>query len=242
MQWTFLVILLVIFGSTLVQAVFSFGGALIALPLLAFLIEVRYATPLMTLLSATIAVVIVWRNWRDIEVKNAWRLIASALVGIPLGILFLSRFDGTIVKLVLALTVIGFAAINLISIKQVRVAHENYAFGFGFVSGIFGGAYNISGPPVVLYGSLKDWSPNRFRATIQSYALFTNLFAIGGHYVAHNITTQVLTYYLYALPIVAGSIWLGNIIHPRIPHEHYARYVKTLLLGLGISLLVAVAI
>lgn len=236
---TLLTILLIIFVSTLIQSVFSFGNALIALPLLAFFIEVRYATPLITMLSASIAVAIVFRNWRDVEFMNAWRLIVSAFIGIPLGIIFLSNVDDTLVRFVLAVTVLTFTTINLISIRKIRLPHSNYAFGFGFVSGLFGGAYNISGPPVVLYGSLSNWSPNRFRATIQSYALFTNIFAIAGHYWATNITTQVVTTYLYALPVVVATIWLGNKIHQRIPGEHYAKYVNILLSVLGINLLIS---
>jgi uncharacterized membrane protein YfcA len=91
----------------------------------------------------------------------------------------------------------------------------------------------------VLYGTLSDWSPARFRATIQSYAFFTNIFAIGGHAVAGNITKDVLTYYVSALPIVALSIWLGNLIHTRIPAQKYTLVVKILLLVLAVRLLVS---
>jgi len=212
-------ILFIIFLSTLIQSTFSFGGALVALPLLVFFIDVRFATALITLLAGTIAIAIVSKNWRDIEFQNAWRLIVSAFVGIPLGILFLSNFNGTIVKVVLAITVLTFTLINLITVEKIRIPHLNYAFGFGFVSGLFGGAYNMSGPPVVLYGSLADWRPSHFRTTIQSYALFTNIFAIVGHYLAGNITFQVGVYYVYALPLVAITIWVGNYIHKITPSE-----------------------
>ena len=170
-------VLCILFVSTLVQSTFSFGGALIALPLLAFVIAIPQATPLMTLLSTTIALTIMIKNRRDIQVGNAWRLIVSACAGIPFGIFFLGQVDGRMLKIVLAVTVIIFTIINLFSFKALRVSNHNYAFGFGFISGIFGGAYNISGPPVVLYGTLSEWSPARFRATIQSYAFFTNIFA-----------------------------------------------------------------
>jgi uncharacterized protein len=233
------VILFIIFLSTLIQSTFSFGGALVALPLLVFFIDVRFATALMTLLAGSIAIVIVYKNWRDVEFQNAWRLIVSAFVGIPLGIVFLSNFDGTIVKIVLAITVLAFTAINLITVKRIQIPHTNYAFGFGFVSGLFGGAYNMSGPPVVLYGSMADWRPSHFRTTIQSYALFTNIFAVIGHYLAGNITLQVGTYYLYALPLVAVTIWMGNYIHRVTPSEQYAKYVKILLLILGGNLLLS---
>ena len=233
----YVLVLLILFVSMLVQATFSFGGALIALPLLAFTIAIKQATPLMTMLSCTIALVIVIKSRRDIHVSNAWRLILSACLGIPLGILFLSRVEGSILKIVLALTVIVFTSFNLFSITSLHLSNANYAFGFGFLSGIFGGAYNISGPPVVLYGTLVHWSPACFRATIQSYALFTNLFAILGHSLAGNITRDVLIYYVLALPIVGLSIWLGSMLHTKIPAEKYSICVKVLLLILGLRLL-----
>jgi uncharacterized membrane protein YfcA len=234
------IVLVIIFLSTLVQSTFSFGGALIALPLLAFIIDIKVATPLMTMLSCSIALVIVIKKRQDIQTRNAWRLIVSACLGIPLGIFFLSRVEASILKMVLALTVIVFTLITLTSLKAIQLKNINYAFGFGFVSGIFGGAYNISGPPVVLYGSLMNWSPAFFRATIQSYALFTNIFAILGHALAGNVTRDVLLYYACSLPIVGLTIWLGNLIHQAIPAEKYTIYVKLLLLVLGIRLFCSV--
>jgi len=234
------IILSIIFFSALVQSTFSFGGALIALPLLAFAVDVKVATPLMTLLSGSIAIIVVALNWRDIHLQNAWRLILSAWVGIPFGILFLVRVDVKIVKLVLAVTVMIFTLLNLVNAQKYHLKRLNYSLLFGFVSGVFGGAYNISGPPVVLYGTLAQWNPATFRATLQSYALFTNLFAIAGYAFAGTITSEVLTYYVYSLPIVAASIWLGGLLHRRIPAEQYAIYIRILLLLLGLNLLSSV--
>ncbi|MBI9051005.1 MAG: sulfite exporter TauE/SafE family protein [Anaerolineaceae bacterium] len=233
------VILFIIFLSTLIQSTFSFGGALVALPLLVFFVDVKSATVLVTLLAATIAIFIVIKNWRDIQFQNAWRLIVSAFVGIPFGILFLGQFDGKIVKIILAITVLILTTLNLITFKKNQVLHVNYAYPFGFISGLLGGAYNISGPPIVLYGSLSNWPPVHFRATLQSYALLTNLFAIFGHFLAGNITAQIGVYYLYALPITAVSLWAGNYFQKIASSEQYAKYVKVLLLILGLYLLVS---
>ncbi len=230
------IVLSILFLSTVVQSTCSFGAALIALPLLASVIDIKTATPLITLLSCSIAIAIVSENRREIQIRNAWRLIISACLGIPLGIMFLSHVDGNVLKIVLALTVIVFTMLNLLTFKAIRLLHVNYAFIFGFISGIFGGAYNTGGPPVVLYGSLMNWNPAVFRATIQSYSLCTNVFAIIGHTLAGNVTRAVLFYYVCALPVAGLAIWLGNIIHKTIPAEKYTIYVKLLLLVLGIRL------
>ena len=47
---------------------------------------------------------------------------------------------------------------------------------FGFFAGILGGAYNTNGPPVVIYGSLRKWSPATFRATLQGYFFMAAFF------------------------------------------------------------------
>jgi uncharacterized membrane protein YfcA len=236
------VVLAIVCFSMLIQSTFSFGGALVALPLLALVVDVKTATVLMTLLSCSIAAVVVARRWGDVDVKNAWRLIVSACVGIPLGILFLGRVDGSVLKIVLACTVIVFTVVSLFKLKTIRLIHANYAFIFGLISGIFGGAYNISGPPVVLYGSLVNWSSDRFRATVQSYALFTNVFAILGHYLAGNVTREVATYYACSLPILGVSVWLGSVVHRMIAGERYAVCVKVLLLILAARLLWSVVV
>jgi uncharacterized protein len=234
-----LIFLSVIFFALLVQATFSFGGALIALPLLAFMLDVKVATPLMTILSTVIAVLVLITKWRDIHLQHAWRLIGAACVGIPIGIGFLTNVDVQRVKLVLALTVIVFTLLNMFPIKQLRLRKRWPALIFGFISGVFGGAYNLSGPPIVLYGTLSGWDPATFRATIQSYALWTNLFALAGYAVTGHLTAEVLRYVFYALPVLGLAIYLGNWLHRVIPSQQYLLYVRLLLLGLGLSLLSA---
>ena len=130
-----------------------------------------------------------------------------------------------------------FTVANLLSFRTFRLKNANYALVFGFVSGVFGGAYNISGPPVVLYGTLAGWYSNQFRATIQAYSLLTNAFALLGYWIAGHLTREVLIYWGCSLPIVAITIWLGNRIHRAIPSERYTVIVKVLLLVLGVRLL-----
>ena len=232
-------VLLIIFSSTLVQSVFSFGGALVALPLLALVIDIREATPLLTLLSCTIALVVSSRNWREVQVGSAWRLILAACVGIPLGVWGLTHLNGQVLKVGLALTIIASTLASLCVSARFRLKNKNAAFLFGFVSGVFGGAYNTSGPPVVIYGTLRNWNSEQFRATIQLYSLCTNLFAIAGYAIAGALGKDVLVTFGWSLPIVALTVWLGGKIHRAIPSTKYVVYVKLLLLLLAIRLLVA---
>ena len=90
MDITTIAVLSILFVSTLVRAVFGFGNALIAMPLLAMTsIGMKTATPLVALIAAILSLVILVKDWRIIDFKSTWRLLVGTLPGIPLGLLLL---------------------------------------------------------------------------------------------------------------------------------------------------------
>lgn len=233
-------ILLVLFLSNLIQSTFSFGGALIAIPLLVLYMDVGSAAVLLTIMSLTLSVFIVLRNWKNIDFMSATTLIISSSIGIPIGVYFVVFANEVIVKLLLSFVVIAFSLSMLFNVSDRLRPNAKLATVFGFVSGVFGGAYNISGPPVVMYGVLSGWSPEKFRSTVQSFALKTNAVAVVAHYSAGNITSDVLNYYLYSLPMLFFCLWLGGILHRKIPADSYKKYLNYLLIVLSINLAVSV--
>src|SRR5205085_10774060 len=94
-------VLAVIFLATLIRSAFGFGEALVAVPLLALLIPVEEAVPLATLLSVTVAAVVVVQDWHRVHLGSAWRLVVSTLFGIPLGLLLLTAVVAHVVKALL---------------------------------------------------------------------------------------------------------------------------------------------
>jgi uncharacterized protein len=61
----------VIFLATLVRSAFGFGEALVAVPLLALVIPIQVAVPLATLLSITVASLILAQDWRNVHARSA---------------------------------------------------------------------------------------------------------------------------------------------------------------------------
>ena len=104
-----LLVVAVFFGATLLRSALGFGEALIAVPLLAFVLPVKVAAPIAVLVSITVAVVVVAQDWRHVHVRSAVRLVLSTLIGIPLGLLLLRSVSEPIVKGVLGVVVTGFA-------------------------------------------------------------------------------------------------------------------------------------
>jgi len=227
----------VIFLATLFRSAFGFGEALIAVPLLALLIPVEVAAPLAVLVSVTVAAVIVVQDWHAVHVRSATRLVLATLFGIPLGLLVLTSVAEPIVKATLALIIIAFSLYCLFRRTRVELKDDRLAWLFGFGAGVLGGAYGMNGPPLVIYGALRRWSPEHFRATLQGYFLPASLIGMAGYWLAGLWVPAVTRYYLLSLPLAAAAIFLGRIINQRMKGRSFLLYIHVGLLAIGTTLL-----
>jgi uncharacterized membrane protein YfcA len=236
--WLTVWVLAVVFLATLIRSAFGFGEALIAVPLLALLLPVEVAAPLAVLLSITVAAVIVLEDWHRVHLGSAWRLVLSSLFGIPLGLLLLTAVAEPVVKAVLAVVIIAFSVYCLARRTPPELHDDRLAWLFGFAAGVVGGAYGMNGPPLVVYGTLRRWPAEQFRATLQGYFLPASLVGMAGYWLAGLWVPQVTRYYLLGLPVALASLVLGRVVNRRLAGRSFLRYVHLALLAIGITLLV----
>ena len=228
----------ILFVSTLTRSTLGFGDALIAMPLLVVTISVQIATPLVALMGFTIAITILARDWRDVDIKAAWRLIVSSLVGIPIGIMFLKGAPEQLVRGILGGVLILFGLYNLISPQLPKLEWQGFAYIFGLVAGVLGGAYNMNGPPIVIYTTLRRWPPGRFRATLQGYFFSSGVLILTSHALAGLWTPDVLRSFGYSLPFILLAVYLGGKLHTHIPRARFERFVYVFLVLIGVYLVV----
>jgi uncharacterized membrane protein YfcA len=237
-DWTILAVLAVIYLATLIRSAFGFGEALVAVPLLALIIPVETAVPLATLLSITVALVIIMQDWRKVHFHSAWRLVRATFVGIPLGLLLLTMVAESIVKAILAVVIFSFSLYCLTSRSETELKDDRLAWLFGFFAGVLGGAYGMNGPPLVIYGTLRRWSAEHFRATLQGYFFPASLVGMFGYWYRGLWVAEVTRLYLLALPVAAAAIFLGRIINRRLKDRAFIRYVHIGLIVVALVLLV----
>lgn len=230
-------VLTILFLATLIRSAFGFGEALVAVPLLAFMMPVATAAPLAVLVSITVAIVAIAQDWRHIHLRSAAWLVLSTLVGLPLGLLALHRMDARLVKAILAMVIVAFSGYSLLGRKRAALSDDRRAWIFGFAAGVLGGAYGMNGPPLVMYGSLRGWSPQHFRATLQGYFLPASLITLGGYGLTGLWTATVSRCYLMALPGVVLAIFLGRSINKRMNARAFILYVHAGLVIVGALLL-----
>jgi uncharacterized protein len=233
-------VLVVVFLATLFRSAFGFGEALIAVPLLALFIPLKVAAPVAVLVSITIAAVVVAQDWRKIHVCSAGWLVAASLFGIPVGLLLLTSSHQQAVKIVLAVFIMAFSAYSLLGRKPPELKNDSKAWllGCGFVAGVIGGAFGMNGPPLVIYGAMRRWSAQHFRATLQAYFLPASIIGMVGYWLAGLWVPAVTHYYLVCLPVLLPAVWLGRVVNHRLHGDAFLRYVYFGLAGIGVVLLV----
>lgn len=243
-------VILVMLIAILIKSLFGFGEALVAVPLLTLFMGVKSAAPLVALMTTTTTAALVWQNRRNIELASVWRLIVAAVIGVPVGVYFLRVVPEDIVTRGLAITLILFGAYFLIQPvlfnRQKGSAAQGkdylqgnlWAYGFGFMAGVLGGAFTVGGPPVILYGTLRGWSPAQFRAGVQSSYLPISILTLISHGASGLWTVPILQTYLLLIPIGLIATTIGNRLSHRLPTQQFRVLVYGLLVALGILMLV----
>jgi len=215
---TTLGVLLILFLATLIRSAFGFGEALVAVPLLAFFMPLGVAAPLAVLVSITIAAVVVLQDWKKIHLRSTAWLVVSTLLGIPLGVLLLTSSHQRMVKGALGIIIILFSAYSLIGRAPLELKHDSRVWLLlcGFCAGVLGGAYGMNGPPLAIYGAMRRWSAQHFRATLQGYFLPASMIGMGGYWLAGLWVHAVTHYYLVSLPFTLLAVFLGRVINHRL--------------------------
>lgn len=234
-------VVIIIFAAFLIRSTFGFGDALFGMPLLVMVTGIHTAAPLMALFAILMAFLILIKNRKSVNFKMSWKLIIAALLGVPVGLVYLSEINENLVNLILGIFIIIFAILRLVKYAPKKKAPPVINYIVGFVSGILGGAYNTNGPPVIMLLSVQNWPAEKFRSTLQSYFFFTGLGVVGGHIAWGNVSAEVIELYLLGMPALILAWWLGEHFFKRFNSERFYAWVYLLLIAIGTGLIIKVS-
>lgn len=228
----------IIFFAALVQAALGFGMALVAMPLLIAIWGIQTASPSFALLGTTATFINAIRWRQSITRHDIVNLLLPALIGVPIGVWILGAVDPVIVTGAMGVLLILYALYSLAGWRLPPVTAPRWAYGFGFLAGILTGAYNAGGPPLVVYGSACEWSPERFKGNMQTFFFVMGIVVVVSHAVSRNLTPEVWRIALIALPaLIAGNfagLFLGRYLKPAV----FRKMVLVLMIVLGVQLLI----
>lgn len=228
----------VVFLASISQGMFGFAFMLIALPLLSFALSPKVAVPLLSLFLALLSGILAFRLRTGFGYKNTMPLLMGAVLGMPVGVLFLLASSDKIIKTTLGIVLISYASYSIFSKRPHFRLPVWTGYLFGFFAGALGGAYNITGPPVIFFISTQEWSKNSIVGSLNFFFTVTTMLVVVSHLFAGNITWDITMTFLELAPIAIIGMFLGLKAFKRMDEENYRKGLFALLTVMGIMLMV----
>lgn len=234
---TIALVIAIMFLYTFVGICAGFGGALTTMPLITLLLPLKMAAPMSVIVGTATALYATWLSRKETNWKSAIVLILFSFAGIPVGIYALSYFPDYIMKIGLGGFLILYSFYSLF-IPRLPVYDKNWiAMPTGVIAGALGSAFSTNGPPVVIYGMLRNLAPAAFRGTLNAFFTANNIAIIGGLTTSGILTISTVKLVAFCIPtMILGSL-VGQYVHKRIPVNVFRVVVFLLLITSGAMLI-----
>jgi uncharacterized membrane protein YfcA len=230
---TYLWTCLIAFLAGFTQGVSGFGSVLLALPLLAIILDIKAVIPLAALYGLSIALLLLVQLRKYLEWKKVWPLLIGAALGVPIGVLFLKKLDRDMIQYTLGIILICYSLYSLFFRTLWSGIGEAWGYVFGFLAGCLGGALGASGPPVIVYTSLQSWRKDKIKVTLQAFFAIAGMMVIFGHAISGITTAFVVRLFGISVPAMVLGTYVGSYFYGIIEEQWYRRIVLILLAFLG---------
>lgn len=223
--------------ASIVQSLSGFGFALLAVPLMSLVIDVREAVVVSTMIAMGTTLVHAWNERHEADPVLSRRLTVGSFLGMPFGLLVFVTVPQSALKIGLGVVVI---TITVLLLRGVNLGPDatRQEWGLGFLSGVLATSLSTNGPPLVFVLQARRMSPEAFRGTISRVFAVVNVVTLGMFIAARRITGDSLVAGLCVVPVVLVFTWVGYQLRPRLNAPRFRLLVLTLLMLSGMSTIV----
>ena len=227
-------------GSAACQSLTGFGFALVMVPLLSLVWDVKSAVVTSTVLSTVALLPLVLAARRHARLTTVAALVAGSVVGIPVGLLILEWIEPETLKIMVGVVVIA-ASILAYRVREVRATRPRAgpALAAGAASGVLGGSTSMGGPPAIFYLLSTERNLEAFRGTLFAFFLPSGLVRIAGLAAVGRITPDVLRVSAIVLPALVVGTVIGAWLRHRVHEETFRLLVLVILILTSVGVIVS---
>ena len=223
--------LAILFAGAFLQGLTGFGYSLFSLPLLALLMPVSAAVPMLCLTSIFLNLSVFLKARKSLDLKRILPLLISGAAAIPAGVWLLQTANESALKIIVGV-IVTLSSIIYLSGFRVTVRREKLAMiPVGFLSGLLNGATSFSGPPVILFFANQRVGKHEFRASLATYFLLLNIIAVPAFIAGGLLTGAGALKTLYLFPAVVLGVLLGIKMADVVSEERF-RFAALIALGI----------
>jgi hypothetical protein len=228
----------ILLAAYFIRGITGFGSGLIAVPMLALFLPLRFVVPLILLLDFTASIVIGGLTFRRVQWGEVSVLVPFGIVGVVVGTSLLVSLPKAPMLIALALFVLAFGLRSLLALHGTRPISRWWAIPASLTGGTVGGLFGTGGPPYIIYLAHRVRDKGDLRATLSVLFFVEGLARILSFLAAGLLlSADVWLAYVVALPLMLGALYAGGHAHVGLSQPQMTRLVGALLLVAGVSLL-----
>jgi uncharacterized membrane protein YfcA len=224
----------VLLFASVAQTVAGFGMALLAVPFLVVLLDVRDAVVIVAIASLLNTALVARGVWGHIPARTVGVMLAGSFAGMPLGLVVLLVAPQDALRLA-----VGVAAMVMAAAIALGVRYGGRAAASELMAGAISGALNTStgmnGPPIVLYLQSRGFAPPEFRGALASFFFLSGAATLTAFAFTGVITGAALVLGAVCLPGVVAGNWTGHRLLGRLHDATFRRIVLALLVATALS-------
>lgn len=208
--------------AALAQAITGIGFALICGPLLILFTDVNQGVILTSTLGLVISLLVIRRDWRHANLKQALALFIPACAVAPIGWFIVEHASTSLMSILAGVLVLGAVVTLASGLRWRRMQGSVGAVIAGGVSGLMSLLAGIGGPAVAIYAMNANWDTKTLRATLNVYfvAITFVTFAVRG-------TPSVDVNFGIGLLL---AVFVGFCLGSLLTHRLEAKTVRSLIL------------
>ena len=235
MEATLLVLTIGIFAGFFIQTIIGFGGALIALPFLLFVMPLPEAVSYISIFYLISTPIYVYKEWKHIDKSLLKKIAISSFFGVLVGIIVLVYGKPLILKKALGIFIILFV-LNSLRIKKNVLLFTKAKHFLGFLGGFFSGVFSTGGPLYVMIVQNETTDIKTFRATMFGTLGLVTLMRIPV-LIAGGVMNMTQVYNsFYVLPFFILALFLGKKVYLKLNDLLIKKVVLGLLFVSGLML------
>ncbi len=245
-SYFFLIIPAIAAAAFFIKGLTGFGPALIFIPVGALFFapqSIIVASSFLDLLAG----LIMWRTVRSVQsVPFMLGLVAAMAAGTVAGVLLLSYVPANTFRVLLGMAVfilgLWFAVFRTkASFDRLQVQLPDTCsrkdLGFAGASGVLGGLFGISGPPIIWHLG-RQFQMGTFRDLLIVFFVFAAIARIISFSVAGMVNYETMMYAAAGIPGLLIGLYLGTRVFFRIDEAVFSKTVGVALIAFALLLVI----
>jgi uncharacterized protein len=189
----------------------GFGAALIFIPLGGAIMGPKLVSPVLLVVDGFATMGMIPRAWHGANRREVFVMAIGAAFGVPAGTAVLALMDPITLRWIITVIAACLLALLISGWRYHGQPRPTLGAVVGLIAGLFSGAAQLGGPPVVAYWLGGKTNFTRVRANLILYFAISTVFSVVSYYASGLFVRTVFALTILVLPSYAVGLYGGSL-------------------------------